>query len=409
MSLFLTQSCTEDDGTGGGGGGSQGAPFVELLPGTDLVDFSATIEPNTSFTVRVDATPDANLLRDLEIFRDGFQEDVANISIDAISTPNNPQLIIGDDKNGITWDVTIAGPADAGVYTYDFDVTDDGGLTSTTSVTITVDTDGSGGGGGTVAPTLGLIGTETRTANMGELVAIDVDAQIGDSDLKEIKVLEDGFTMTDLDRLYYKEVTRNFETNPQPIDTDDAQGAFFTVYIRATSGNHDYTIELVDQSDLTSSVNVGIQETIASTPLDAEYTAVLVSNADGPNNGGLDLDNGVAVSSSDGMAEIVDQGIDLGQPVASNWIQRIAPANGTILKSVDLSTTELGSFANVGSKEDVLSAWDSGTDVGSESQVVLIGDTFVANNGDNYYIFTVTDVVTTTADNEDYYQFDVKR
>ena len=408
MSLFLTQSCTEDDGPGGGGGGD-GAPFVELLPGDDLVDFSATIEPNASFTVRLDATPDAALLRDLEIFRDGFAEDVANITIDVISLPNNPQLIIGDDKNGITWDITIAGPADEGVYTYDFDITDDNATTSSASVTITVETGGGGGGGGTVAPTLGIIGTDMRTANEGELVAIDVDAQTGDSDLKEIKVLEDGFTMTDLDRLYYKEVTRNFDANPQAVDTDDAAGAFFTIYIRATSGNHDYTIELVDQSDLTSSVNVNIAQAVTSTPLDAEYTAVLVSNADGQSNGGLDLDNGVAVSSSDAMAEIVDNGIDIGQPLSSNWIQTISPANGTILKSVDLSTTELGSFANVTSKENILTAWDAGSDVGTESNVVLVGDTFVANNGGSYYIFTVTDVVVTAADNNDYYQFDVKR
>lgn len=410
MSLFLTQSCTEDDGLGGGGGAGDGAPFVELLPGDDLVDFSATIEPGASFTVRLDATPDASLLANLEIFRDGFSEDAANISIDGLSVANNPQVIVGDDQNGITWDITILGPTTDGVYTYDFDVTDAGGETSSTGITITVEAGGGGGGGGgTIAPTVGLIGTDIRTANAGELVAIDIDAQIGDSDLSEITVLEDGFTMTDLDRLFYKEVSRNFETNPQPVDAEDAAGAFFTVFIRATEGDHDYTIELRDVSDLTASVDFRIEESMPSTPLDAEFTAVLVSNASGPSLGGLDLDDGVAVSSSSSMAEIVDQGIDVGQPTASNWIQRIAPANGSLLRFVDLSTTELGSFANVLSKEDILTAWDSGTDITTESDVVLVGDTFVSNLGNNFYIFTVTEVNVTAADNEDFYVFDIKR
>ncbi len=407
MSMFLTQSCTEDD-VPGGGGGTEGAPFVELLTGTDLVDFSATVEPGASFTVRLDATPDAALLRDLEIFRDGFQADAANITIDAISVVNNPQLITGDDKNGITWNITTVAPSDEGVYTYEYDVTDDNNNTSSASVTITIET--GSGGGGTVAPSVELIGSGTFEAEAGSLVSIGMDIQPGDSNLKEIKVLENGFTMTDLSRLYYKDVMRNFDSNPQPVDADDEMGVFpLQILIRTTSGSNSYSIEVTDVSDLSTSIDFTINETTTATPLDAEYTAILVSNADGPNNGGLDLDNGAAVSSSSAMAEVVDQGIDLAQPVASNWIQKIAPANGSVLKFVDLSTTELGSFANVTSKEDILTAWDAGTDQGGESALVLIGDTFVVNNGGSYYIMTVTDVVATTADNEDYYQFDVKR
>ena len=405
LSLFLTLSCEPDDGTGGGGGTpGTGGPFVDLLVEEGFVDFDATIAPGESFSVRLDAIPDAALLNSLEIFEENVQVDPSRISIEGIATVNNPQVIVEDDKNGITWDITIVGETTPGFYRYDFDVADENQELGNVSVTIEVE-DATAG----YPPELELIGDATRTSDADSWVSFSINIIAGGSNVTEIKVSEDGLTMSDLSRLGYNGIVRTFESNPQPLDPEDQQNAFFDLLIRAQGGSHDYTIEVTAEDGQTATLLTTINETITSTPLAATFEARLVSNADGPNNGGLDLDDGTSVASASSMAEIRDNGIDVGQPASSNWIQTISPANGAELRTVNLADiVEIGTFDAIDSQEQILTAFNNGTPV-SESPVVLTGDVFVVSSAGNLYIMEVTDVVATASDNEDFYVFDIKR
>ena len=404
MSFLLTLSCEEDGTNPGGGGGTTGAPFVDLLVEAGFVDFDAVIAPGESFSVKLDAIPDASELNSLEIFEENIQLDPARITIVDIPTVNNPQVVTGDAKLGFTWEITIVGETTPGFYRYDFDVTAENLEVGNVSVTIEVQDAAAG-----LPPELELIGDATRTSDAGNWVSFSVNTIAGGSTLTEIKVSEDGFTMSDLSRLAYNDITRNFDTNPQLLDAEHQENGFFDLLIKAQGGSHSYTIELIAEDGQIATLMTTINEAVTTTPLDATFEGRLVSNADGPNNGGLDLDDGTAVASSSAMAEIADNGIDISQPASSNWIQTISPVNGAELRTVDLSSiVEIGTFGAVDSKEQILTAFNNGSPV-SESPVVLIGDVFVVSSAGSLYIMEVSDVVATSDNNEDYYIFNIKR
>lgn len=401
MSFLLTLSC-EDDGTTGGG--TTGAPFVDLLVEAGFVDFDATIAPGDSFSVKLDAIPDAAELNSLEIFEENVRMDASRISIAGISIVNNPQVITGDEKLGLTWEITIVGETAPGTYRYDFDVTDENLEVGNVSVTVTVEDEAAG-----LPPEIELIGDATRTSEAGNWVSFSVNTIAGGSTLKEIKVSEDGLTMNDLSRIGYTSITRNFESNPQPLDEVHQENGFFDLLIKAQGGSHNYTIELIAEDGQIATLLTTINETVTSTPLEDTFVGTLVSNASGPENGGLDLDNGTAVASASAMAEIADNGIDVSQPNSSNWIQTISPVNGAELRTVDLSSiVEIGTFDAIDSREQIQTAFNNGTVV-TESPVVLVGDVFVVNSFGALYIMEVTDVVATSTDNLDYYVFDIKK
>jgi len=134
----------------------------------------------------------------------------------------------------------------------------------------------------------------------------------------------------------------------------------------------------------------------------------LVSNASGPSNGGLDLDEGTAVPSASEVAEIRDLGIDTNQPASSNWIQQVEAVNGAELRVVNLSNLPDGfTFEGVNSKEQVQDAFNTGA-VTAPSPILQAGDLLAVSSPTNLYIIKVENVVVTDADNNDYYEFSIK-
>ena len=242
--------------------------------------------------------------------------------------------------------------------------------------------------------------------HQGNLVAANLSITAGSSKLSTIGVFEDGNLMSAAD-LYYKDATTGqFTDNPMTFASEDEDIFDDNIFIRASMdvGPHTYTIEVTDAggqvADLEITVNVG-------TPIDMEFMAVLVSNADGPNQGGLDLDGGTSVAFNSSDAEIRDLGIDLAQPLESNWKQQIEGVNGASIRTPDSSQPEAFDYDAVTTKDAIIAAYDAGDDVSQPS--VAVDDIFLVQRGEDYFILRVANIVVTTADNTDYYEFDVKQ
>ena len=137
------------------------------------------------------------------------------------------------------------------------------------------------------------------------------------------------------------------------------------------------------------------------------FTTVVVNNADGPDEGGLDLDNGVSVPRDSDMAELRDRGIDINLPLADNWIQRLEPRNGAELRLPD-TTGDLLVYANVDSREAIVAEFDRGTSV-TESEKLESGDLLLVKSGDDYYLVEVGTVNVTASDNTDFYELNIKQ
>jgi hypothetical protein len=208
-----------------------------------------------------------------------------------------------------------------------------------------------------------------------------------------------------------------FGTNPLAFPAEFENGFDGTIYIKApATGSQDFRITVEDASGETASVDVTLKST---TSIDGEFTVVVINNADGPVGvlGGLDLRNASDVPETVTgnpsnpayvNADLVDQGIDVALPANQNWIQKIMPVNGAVLRTPDQAQSEGFTYASADSKEAIVAAFDSGT-AKTESDVVAVGDLFVVKKGDDHFLLQCTNVVVTPADNTDRYEFSVKQ
>ena len=405
---MLFTSCDED-GTGGGigGGGNADAPFVFIFDdgsGTNLT-FDSTVEPGQAFTVQIEATSNVAQLRAVEVLLGGSSltpDEFDNQQIDD-GDEQNPQLLFGADKDAFNWTFGFIAPELEADYTYDFVISDDDGLASTVTINVTVlqtvpDT----------PPSLTLNGPVVLESLVGTLNSFNITAVAGTNNLASVSVWEDQNLITeDLTRIRFMGV--DFESNPLPLFAPESEGfSGSVIIIESIAGNHDYVIRVTDTEGNNADVTFTVEEVMVSTPLDEEFEFILVSNASGPDLGGLDLDNGVAVASASGDAEIRDLGIDTNQPAATNWIQRVEPVNGAMLRVVDTSMLPEGfTFDSVDSKELVAAAFNTGT-ASDPSPVLQTGDILAVASPNNIYIMQVDEVGVTDNDNNDFYRFSIK-
>jgi len=410
--LFTFTGC-DPDGTGGttGPGPNTGGPTVDFIDDVTnaTLTFDSTVEPGQVFNIQVDATAGDSDLFTIEAFRDGFSLvaslDPAEDEFDILELDDtdeqNPALLLGDNATGFRWTYQFVAPQEELPYEYSFTVTDGEGLETTVALTITVfqtvpDT----------PPTLILNGPATLDSPAGSLVQINVEAVTGNNPIASVSVWEDGDLISDLTRIRFAGV--DFEANPLPLMSPQSEGFTEGIIISTIAGDHDYVIRVTDTEENNSDVTFSILETSTGTPLSNQFDFVLFSNASGPDNGGLDLDNGVAVPSASADAEIRDLGIDTNQPAASNWIQQVEGVNGTDLRVVNISNLPDGfTFDGVTSKEQVTEAFNTGTPA-SPTPTLQVGDLLVASSFSAIYIMRVDEVNVTDNNNDDFYRFSIK-
>lgn len=397
LSALMFTSCDPDET----GGGTTTGASVSLLAEPGFVSEDGDIAPGTAFQVRLQALAGESDLQSVTFYEDGFEIPGADITISGIDIVNNPQLIIGD-VNEVTWDITLTAPSTNGTYIYEFEVTDVAQVRQSATLSLTVGDDTpfeinfpNGGGGAPIA------------TSPDALIEIDLDIPAGSSTLNTIAVYEDGALISDLTRLRYKDVATDFTDNPQAFADEDLNGFTGSIYVKALTGAHDLTFEVTTAAGDTATGDISYN---AGTAVE-ELTGVLLNAAGPAGTGGLDLDTGDSTGSNDAAAEIKDEGIDTDQPVDVNWVQRISGVNGSEIRTPDMASLPEGfSYTSVSTQEEIVGTFDTGATLSNNTTgVVQTGDMFVVKNGNNYYLLLATDVVATTSDNADFYEFSIKK
>ena len=177
-----------------------------------------------------------------------------------------------------------------------------------------------------------------------------------------------------------------------------------------TAGNYEYAFVVRDEASMTASATATVTVEMApvETAIDTTFSAVLVYNRDGQEFGGLNLYNGEAVAFNSMDAQIRDLGIDLNLPSADNWLQQITAVNDAELKAPGDSQPEGFSFETTNTREALIATFDNGVAI-TNSEKVAVGDIFLVKNNDDYFILQVTEVTVTAGDNNDYYEFSIKK
>lgn len=259
--------------------------------------------------------------------------------------------------------------------------------------------------------------TSGATLDAGSTFSVKVTASADESPLNVFTVYEDGVKIS-TDRLS----VNGTPVASNPILLFDLEKNSFTWEVDVVA--HDdaslrvYEFEVSAESGKSASRTVDITTTVG-TPVD-ELAGVLLNAAGPAGTGGLDIDNGVGTGSLDAAAEIKDEGIDLGQPNATNWRQQISGSNGSVIKYLkpgENGLSESFSYDDVQYKEEIAELFtDNGVDFtltndNSElkSNVVNEGDLFVVERDGNYFLLSVLSIEVTADNNADNYAFDIKK
>ncbi|MEM1319937.1 MAG: hypothetical protein AAGG75_06740 [Bacteroidota bacterium] len=397
VAIFGLSSCSEDETPGGS---TVLGPSLSLLADAGFLTTDTDINAGESFSLRVQAIIGDNPLNSIVVKEDGVAIDhtLNRILFNGADDDANPKLLFGDDKNGLTWDIEITGH-DSGTRTYEVEVTDEANNTDFVTIDITVPST-------PLAIALSSGGTTIETVPTA-VVQLNVRADRGASPIDSISVTEDGVLMTDLSRLRFRDIANEFSSNPLLMEGDDKNGFDTDLYIEVTdvAGTYEYVITVVAEDLTEASLTITI---VSGTPIDDEFTAIMVSNASGQNLGGLDLSVPVAVRFDSIAANIRDQGIDINMQMDRNWIQKIEPVNGAVLRGLDMGQIDNFDFDAIDTKEAIIGTFSNGVDL-SESAVVNVDDIFIVRDNNDYYLLKVTKVEVTTNNNDDFYEFSIKQ
>ncbi|RMG73965.1 MAG: hypothetical protein D6722_03015 [Bacteroidetes bacterium] len=258
----------------------------------------------------------------------------------------------------------------------------------------------------------GVIDTATVPIDSSFVVRVKADA--GDGAITRIEVQENGALLSDLDRIFFDGDPAG--GNPSPIPAADSAGFTWDITIVASSTpdeTNTYTIRIVDSNGKSDDVSVEITTVDPTTPVEIK-TAYLLLNAGGPaGTGGLDLHSGDGTGSFTDSTDLRDMGIDINQPLASNWIQKISTDGLTTGAVLKVPAAGLD-YDAVTTQEQVIAAYEAGTTVVGASDKVEIGDLFLVYSEDpgsefSYFLLKVVDINITTNNNQDYYEFEVKQ
>ncbi len=403
--ILFFLSCSEDDPINIPTTPMIAPPSINLVEGVDVISSDATIDAGSSFTVSVSASAGDDPLRDIKIQQDGADISFDRIAIDGVAAAANPILLVGDDKDGFEKMYQVTASTDVITSTYSFIVTSETGDAATASVSITTISE---------PPSLTIEGSDTIVTNPGELRGINLNGAAGGANLTTIAVYENEVLIEDLDRLAYGMTT--FDSNPYSLPETDTSELSENLSFRTSDslGTVNVRVELTDAAGQT----VSAEFVYINGEMVTSLMGVLF-NAGGPTGtGGLDLDEGMGIGSSDETAEIKDEGIDTDLVATENWRKQISGVNGSVLKALIPGQNGLAEgfdFDGIQFQNSLVTFFENGVDFTEMnadgelvSNLITAGDLFAVQNGEKYYIIRISEVNETMDDNGDNYVVDIK-
>ncbi|MFK7970157.1 MAG: hypothetical protein AB8F95_07305 [Bacteroidia bacterium] len=262
-----------------------------------------------------------------------------------------------------------------------------------------------------IGPTIDLLAdagivSSIDTVDAAAEFTVRLTATSGNSRILGVEVLENDESITDLSRIKYDGIA----ANANPVLLFGADTASFTKDITVVAhGVYDeartYSFKVSDANGESKTVSVEIRTEleIVTTPVDS-FTLVIVNNGDGPDFGGLDLSAGVAVSSSSVDADVRDMGIDLAEPAATNWIQKLVPVNGAMMSTPDAGFD----YAATTNKEAIEAAYSLSTQITEPASKLVAGDVLFVRADETTYVIQIAKVNVVTTDNTDTYELNIK-
>lgn len=420
--VFVSTGCGED--TPVGPGGVTLPPVISLNSGAGLVSFNQDLPLSTpSFIVNVTGNDGDAALRDLAILENGVLIPLGQLNFRTGQTANNPIALSGADQQGFTFEIEITpSNTQAGPVEFSFRLTDSDNEIGTTSVTINY----------TVTPPIvellvedGFVSGDVTLSTFNPDFKVKVNINDTADSLATLTVLEDG-TEIDAARLTYNNGAFTAQ-NPLTLVGAEAVGTTFDIAIApgiVMDGVRAYTFRVTDNQGVSNDVVVNITfETPPGTAITFDTTGVFF-NASGSMNGGLDLDNGMAVAFNSADAEVQDEGINLNV-AGENWRTQLSSVNDAVLKVANLTSLGEGTtWGDIGTQEQIISLFDDGGaltgnddfpdadgDTSSTEEVtepVQEGDIFVIRRGDRHYLLRIDTITFVDASNNDSYSVSIK-
>lgn len=396
--LGFVASCNNDDTDP-----TSGNPTIELVAEAGFASGSAAlVGTGEPIRVKVRAAKGDSPLNSLTVFQNSIPMELDDITYNGIAASANPILLFNADKDNFTYEIDLVAHTE-GTAEYVFEVRDEAGNFANVAIDITI---GEG-------LSISITGDSILTGAPSAFVSVPVVVQTGIAELLELSIVDGSGNPVDPARLRFlgSEIENEFDANPFLIPNAQANGFTGEIFLQAdpAPGEATYFFTISDTDGEIASATVIIR---SGTPLDGEYVAIILNNADGQNLGGIDCrdasNDAVTVSALGTTADIVDKGIDLAQPAATNWYQQILPANGAELRVPDFTQVEGFSYETANNKEAIIVAYNTGITKG-ESDVVEAGDLFLVKQGADYFLLKCTEVVVTASDNNDYMEFSIKQ
>lgn len=387
-------------------------PSIGLVTETGLVSANTTLPVGSNFTVRVSAQAGEAALKTFTLLENGTPISIDRIEVSDPDVGANPVLLLKEDwKTGFTWDIAIAGATSAANTAYSFEVADENDKIDVVFINVTTEDAIVGPTAEAIAEGSYIVGSAVFPS--GQPFELLLAAQSGSTPITSVTVLEDGIPISDLTRIQAN--GQDFPANPW-IFTEGQAALDWVVSIRnAEEGDHRYEIVVSDANGETSVVAVDIFGQATGTALTNTLTGKLLFNQAGPvGTGGIDLFTGESVGSSSALAHLRDEGIDLDLAPNANWKQQISGANNATIRLVT-NQPEGFSFEGIQFTEEVQALYETGQELTIENAAgrkvtpfVIVGDTYAVQSGPNHFLVTVTNIVITDSNNEDYYELSIK-
>ena len=370
------------------------------------------------FTVRVSTSAGDAALNTFTVLENGAPIDFNRIQVSEPAVGSNPVLILNEAwQIGFTWDITFqAAAANAVNNSYSFEIRDENDNIDVVSVNVT-----------TEAAVVEIVGPTAEAVAEGNFITgsavfpsgvpfeVLIDAQSGSSPIQSLTVLEDNVIIDDLTRLRAND--QEFPANPW-VFTDGLDSLNAVISIRnAESGDHLYEIIVTDANGEASTVPIEIFGQATGTSLTNSLTGRLLFNQAGPaGTGGINLFSGESVGSSDASAHLRDEGIDLSVGASINWNQQISGANNSIIRLVNAFDQPEGfSFEGIQFQEEIQELFATGQDLTLMNDAgrvitpfVIVGDIFAVQNGGDFFLVQVTNIVVSDDTNDDFYELSIK-